>query len=139
MKNPLIGLSILPALPIVLFSVGFIISGKGPGGELWFLLCAATVLGLCGLCGLVMASLEKTYTQPGAILKSTFLILCGHIAVAIAVYGIFLSHNQQPPGTSGRPANELFPAIQLTIILLLLAWPFIAGIVAILSYSRGNA
>ena len=139
MKNPLIGLSIIPALPIVLFSAGFVFSGKGPKGEMWFLLCAATFLGLCGLYGLIMASIRKTYFHTKLKLRAIFLIACGYIAVALGVYSVFVSQNQRPPGNLDRLVSEPFPTIQLTIILLLLAWPLLAGIVGVIDLSKKNA
>lgn len=139
MRYPLIGLSVIPALPIVLFSAGFVVSGRGPKGEVWYLLCAATVLGLCGIIGLILASLERTYAVSSGRYRSILLILFGHIAVVVAVYGIFLMHNQQPPGVLHREVNEPFPVTQLTIVLLLLSWPIISGIAAISNLSRKNS
>lgn len=86
-----------------------------------------------------MASLKKTYFQKNLKTRAIMLISCGHVAIATGIYSMFISHNQHPLGVADSPISTPFPSVQLGIAILLLSWPFIAGIVGIINLSREDA
>lgn len=92
----------------------------------WLWMAAATLLGIAGSTGLVLASIPA-----GSKTLVTALISCGYLALGVAILGVDLTYREQqtllPAHTFGPP----FPLIQIILLIFILAWPILAGIVAL--------
>ena len=124
--NVLVGLSIVPALPVLMFGALGVINGMGHPSAAWGWMAVSTLFGIAGCVGLVLA-----YFSAGSKIVITALISCGYLALGVAIMGVNLAYREQqtllPAGVMGQP----FPLVQLIVLLWMLAWPICAGIVAI--------
>ena len=124
--NILIGLSILPGMPILTFASIAVLRGTGYTSHTWAWMAAATLLGIAGCTGLVLASIPA-----GARTLVTVLIACGYLALGIAILGADLTYREQQALLPAHTMGEPFPLIQIILLIFMLAWPICAGIVAL--------
>lgn len=125
-KNILVGLSVLPGLPLLIYGSSGVIHGMGHPTPSWVWVATATLFGFAGSAGLILASFAA-----GTRVLVTALVACAYLALVIAILGMYLTYREQqallPPAVMGQP----FPIVRLMLLLWMLTWPICAGIVAI--------
>ncbi len=135
-KNVMIMFSPIPGIPILYFGCMFAMKG---GVMFWSYMTASTLLGIIGSFGLVLASFEFTYRNRNRKILVGVFVVCGYLAIIVAITGVYFSHIEQqvmvPPGWYGNQ----FPSFQLTMLLLMLSWPMVAGVLAIHNLSKKYA
>lgn len=132
-RNPMVGLSVIPVMPILF--VGAFIMFSVIGNEKEFkVFLSIWLFGLAGSIGLIMASFESTYSALKNRMLTICLVLCGFIAIFTSCYYAinlqeYSYHPSHGVGVDDLAHDKIIYGF--FIIWLLLVWPFFSGIIAI--------
>ncbi len=135
----MIGLSIIPGLPLIIICIFMLVEEGFPDDDTSFLIYLAIILGPVGLVGLFLASIATTYNYKNARIVALMLLYCGYLAVLSGVLKLyFIGKILTEPGMLG-PNQSTFSLQQIAFLFWVLAWPICAGVMAIIKLRSTNA